>query len=134
MTVIILTIIVTAALTFLGCYVYFTSKYERLLREQRQKYRERIHQIIDYLNHQGEVPIASTASGLMIIISWGLSRVLEELQTLFEKQDWNTGEIIIRLREIVQQEFSHLAKKVEQWLSLQRTKLNDIYEENENDL
>lgn len=131
MTVIILSIIITAVLTFLASYVYFTSKYERLLKEQAQKYRAKIYQIIDYFNHQGEIPIASTASGLIIIISWGLARVLEELETRFAKQDWNTVEAITHLREIVQQEFVQLTKKVEQWLNEQRSKLNNIYKDTE---
>lgn len=55
-----------------------------------EKHRQEFQDLISKVNHENQIPIASTAQGLTGLISWALTKCLSLLADLRERQDWNT--------------------------------------------
>lgn len=82
--------------------------------------------LISRLNHTGRIPLASTALGLIKLVLLVVSKCIESLEKLSDKQDPIINSVILELRSLRNTELLMLHNKVEEFLKAQRDHLNDF--------
>lgn len=81
----------------------------KLVEKHRQEFEDMIHKI----NHEGPIPDSATTRGLIVLILSAMTRSIDSLQKLYEKQEWNTKEIITELSGIQNVELVILYRKLQ---------------------
>jgi hypothetical protein len=82
--------------------------------------------LISTINHEGQVPIASTALGLTNLISLALTKCISLLLELLERKDWNTSLVIEELQQIKGCEIPMVRSKVAELLLTIRKVLEEF--------
>lgn len=112
---------------------FFRKKYQEI-EDLKEVHRKEFEKLIDKVNHEGQIPIASTAQGLTGLISLGISRCLDSLKKLQDAQDWKTHIISEELSGIRGVELVLLYKKLQTLIDQIRSTLteNNFRQEHEN--
>lgn len=77
-----------------------------LLKMQEEQHRINFAELISKINHEGQVPIASTALGLIVLISLAMNKCLSWLEALRNNKDWRTHSVSEELSGIKNVELS----------------------------
>lgn len=97
----------------------------REILDLKKQHEEQFAQLIERMNHEGPVPKAATAKGLLNLILWALSKAIDDLLRLREKRDWDTSAVITELREIGLVELRLLHKQLGEFLESRHEILKD---------
>lgn len=97
----------------------------------QEMHRQEFQDMIARINHEGQVPIASTALGLTGLISTAILRCLNSLKDLRANQDYNTSSVSEELSGIRSLEVHLLYVKISDLLLAIREVL-DEYDHNQN--
>jgi hypothetical protein len=95
---------------------------EKRLREEHRKDFETLY---NQINHEGHVPHARTALGLLALMSSALRRLLLHSIELFKAQDWNTSKIITEIHGITGSELLLAKQEIEAIISAIETATRD---------
>jgi hypothetical protein len=103
----------------------FTRVKVKEIEEIKLIHQREFSELIHRMNHEGMIPNAATATGLMNLILWAVSNSIMTLEKLYANKDWNTQEVITNLREIAIEELGLLHKKLGDFLESKRNVLKD---------
>lgn len=98
------------------------------LNELKRIHSQQFQDLISRMNHEGMIPNAASALGLMNLILWAISNSITGLEKLYENKDWNTKEVITDLRGIALFELMLLHKKLGDFLEAKRNVLRDFHD------
>jgi hypothetical protein len=98
------------------------------LNELKRIHSQQFQDLIGRMNHEGMIPNAASALGLMNLILWAISNSISGLEKLYENKDWNTKEVITDLRGIALLELMLLHKKLGDFLEAKRNVLRDFHD------
>lgn len=98
-------------------------KSDLVLMEER--HRQEFQDLISKVNHENQIPTASTAKGLTGLIFWALTKCLKLLADLRERQDWNTLSVTEELLGIKNVEVLTLDSKLTDLIESIRGVLKD---------
>lgn len=110
---------------FILIFRRFTRIKVREIEEIKAVHQQQFSELIHRMNHEGMIPNASTATGLMNLILWAVSNSITTLEKLYENKDWNTLGVITDLRTIAMEELGYLHKKLGDFLEAKRNVLRD---------
>lgn len=110
---------------FILMFRRFTRVKVKEIEEIKLIHQREFSELIHRMNHEGMIPNASTATGLMNLILWAVSNSIMSLEKLYANRDWNTQEVITNLREIAMDELGLLHKKLGDFLESKRNVLKD---------
>jgi hypothetical protein len=121
---------------FLACCVFVLALWVVLLsrrlssateaiKMQEEKHRQQYAEFIAKVNHYGQVPIASTALGLIGLISLAMNRCLTWLEDLRKNKDWRTHSISTELSGIRSVELHMMENKLKELLQSIREVLEE---------
>lgn len=110
---------------FILIFRKFTRRKVQEIEEIKAVHQQQFSELIHRMNHEGMIPNASTATGLMNLILWAVSNSIMTLEKLYANKDWNTLEVITDLRTIAMEELGYLHKKLGDFLEAKRNVLRD---------
>lgn len=110
---------------FILIFRKFTRRKVQEIEEIKAVHQQQFSELIHRMNHEGMIPNASTATGLMNLILWAVSNSIMTLEKLYENKDWNTLGVITDLRTIAMEELGYLHKKLGDFLEAKRNVLRD---------
>jgi hypothetical protein len=88
---------------------------------------EELSELVNKMNHEGPIPNAASAMGLLNITLWAINNCIDTLNRLMQNKDWNTKEVTSNLSGIVMVELSLLYKKLNEFLESKRNILKDYH-------
>lgn len=126
---IIAAILITTVIVGGISYIVFGTLLKAALKEQREELSKDCHQKFAKLtyeySHNGEIPLTSRVVGLSRITSLALQKDIEDLEELYEKQDYRTRHIILRLYRLRGEELKFLENAMQEWLVSRREILRE---------
>lgn len=113
--------------TLVTCYFLLKriAGLKKELKAQELRHEQEFAEMINKMNHHGDMKEGSTVAGLTAIISLGIWRCINSYRTLFEEKDWNTAGTTTELQAVVQNELAFLNRKMMDFLAVKRQILKD---------